>query len=62
LLVRGELDKLSTCRQQKKERKRKRKELEKNNAFTLIINSIKLSGTCIFTILLNSGFAIDLHC
>jgi hypothetical protein len=28
---------------------------------TLIINSIKLSVACIFTILLNSGFAIDLH-
>jgi hypothetical protein len=26
-----------------------------------IANSTKLSGTCIFTILPNSGFAIDLH-
>jgi hypothetical protein len=29
---------------------------------TLIINSIKLSATCIFIIILNSGFAIDMHC
>jgi hypothetical protein len=29
---------------------------------TLIVNSIKLSAAYIFTILLNSGFAIDLCC
>jgi hypothetical protein len=29
---------------------------------TLIANSTKLSATCIFAILLNSGFAVDLFC
>jgi hypothetical protein len=27
-----------------------------------IVSSTKSSGTCIFAILLNSGFAVDLHC
>jgi hypothetical protein len=28
----------------------------------LIVNSTKLSATCIFAILLNAGSAVDLHC